>query len=742
MSPPSLSAARTRSRFVLVAVAALALGLVPAITPIAPAAAAAAVCGTANAALNRPATASSVENGGTTAPAAVDGRTDTRWSSAFSDPQWLRVDLGGSQQVCRVTLNWEAAYGRAFQLQVSADGTTWTSVYATTTGAGGPQTLTVTGTGRYLRMYGTTRATGYGYSLWELAVNVMTDDTNPVPPTDPRNPDLGPNTYVFGPSTPTAEIQGRLNTITAQMRTNQFGTQRHAVLFKPGTYTADVDLRFYTQVAGLGLHPDDVTLNGHVRVEADWLQQGDDPNNKGNATQNFWRAAENLSVTPPAGQIERWAVSQAAPYRRVHLRSQMHLWNGYDGWASGGFIADSRIDGVVVSGSQQQFLTRNTDLAGGWAGSVWNMVFVGSPGSPAPNFPNPSHTVAANSPVVREKPFLYIDGSGSYSVFVPALRRDARGTSWAGGAAAGSSISLSQFYVVRPGASVATINAALAQGRHLLFTPGVYRLNDTIRVTRQDTVVLGIGLATLIPDTGLAAVTVADVPGVKLAGLLVDAGSVNSPVLVEVGPAGSTADHSANPTSLHDVFLRVGGAHVGRATVSLRLNSNSTIVDHVWAWRGDHGTGVGWTVNTAANGVVVNGNDVTIYGLFAEHYQQHNVVWNGNGGRTYFFQSELAYDPPNQAAWMNGSIQGWSAYKVNNAVTTHQAWGVGAYSFNNVNPSIVTANGFEVPNRSGVRFTNLVTVSLGGVGTIANVINGVGGPANTATQVRYLTTYP
>ncbi len=138
-------------------------------------------CSTANAAQGKPATASSAENAGTAASAAVDGNTGTRWSSAFSDPQWLQVDLGSSVSVCQVGLNWEAAYARAFQIQVSANGTTWTSIYSTTTGTGGNQTLNVTGTGRYIRMYGTARATAYGYSLWEFVVHTVRRD-HPVEP--------------------------------------------------------------------------------------------------------------------------------------------------------------------------------------------------------------------------------------------------------------------------------------------------------------------------------------------------------------------------------------------------------------------------------------------------------------------------------------------------------------------------------------------------------------------------------
>jgi hypothetical protein len=128
-------------------------------------------CGTTNAALNQPTTASSTENVGTPAADATDGNLGTRWSSAFTDPQWLDVDLGSAKTICQVTLNWETAYGKAFQVQVSNDNTNWTTIYSTTTGTGGNQTIPVTGTGRYIRMYGTARATQYGYSLWEFQVN-------------------------------------------------------------------------------------------------------------------------------------------------------------------------------------------------------------------------------------------------------------------------------------------------------------------------------------------------------------------------------------------------------------------------------------------------------------------------------------------------------------------------------------------------------------------------------------------
>ncbi|MFF0510121.1 RICIN domain-containing protein [Streptomyces sp. Tu 4128] len=549
--------------------------------------------------------------------------------------------------------------------------------------------------------------------------------------TAPGDVDLGPNVVVFDPSMPSSTIQSRLDSIFEQQETNQFGSQRYAVMFKPGTYRNDVNVGFYTQVLGLGQSPDSVTINGGVHVEADWFPPQ-------NATQNFWRGAENLSVNPPGG-TDRWAVSQASGYRRMHVRGNLELSDG--GWSSGGFMADSKIDGQVRSGTQQQWLTRNSQL-GSWTGSNWNMVFVGSQGVPGNTFPNPPYTTVGQTPTVREKPFLYVDDAGAYRVFVPALRADSTATTWADGNAAGGSLGIDQFYVVKPGATAAQINAALAEGKNLLVTPGVYHLNQTLRVTRPDTVVLGLGLATFVPDNGVTAMTVADVDGVKIAGVLFDAGTTNSRTLVEVGPAGSAADHSANPTSLHDVYFRVGGAAVGKATTSLVVNSDDVIGDHMWIWRGDHGSGIGWNTNTADTGLVVNGDDVTMYGLFVEHYQKHQTIWNGNGGRTYFYQNEMPYDPPNQAAWMNGSTQGYAAYKVADSVTSHQAYGLGSYCFFNVNPQVTAEHAFEVPNNPNVRFRNMVTVSLGGTGTIRHVINDRGGPSNSSTNVANLVNHP
>jgi hypothetical protein len=549
--------------------------------------------------------------------------------------------------------------------------------------------------------------------------------TNP-----PGTPDFGPNVTVFDPSMSASSIQSKLDSVFSQQETNQFGSARQALLFKPGTYSANANVGFYTQVAGLGFSPDDVTINGSVHAEADWFQ--------GNATQNFWRDAENLSVNPTGG-TDRWAVSQAAPYRRMHVRGNLALDDG--GWSSGGFISDTKVDGQIQSGTQQQFLTRNSQM-GSWSGSNWNMVFVGDQGAPAQSFP--TYTNVASSPTIREKPFLYVDSAGAYQVFVPGLQSNAVGTTWSGKTPAGKSLPIDQFYIVKPGATAADMNSALAAGKNLLVTPGVYHLNQTINITRADTVVLGMGLATFVPDGGITAVTTADVDGIQLAGLLIDAGTTNSATLMQIGPAGSSATHAADPTQLSDVFIRIGGATVGKATNSLVINSANTIIDHTWIWRADHGNSgtVGWTTNTADNGLTVNGNNVTAYGLFVEHYQKTQVIWNGNGGRTYFFQNEMPYDPPNQASWMNGTGKGYPAYKVAASVTSHEAWGLGSYCYFSANSSVVADHAFEVPSVSGVKFHDMVTVSLGGVGTISHIINSTGGPSNSSTSVAYLTNYP
>jgi hypothetical protein len=700
-------------------------------------------CDTAtNVALNKTAAASSTENAGTPASNAVDGSTTTRWSSQFSDPQWLSVDLGSVQPICQVQIDWEAAFGKAFQIQVSNDNANWTTLQSIANGTGGNQVIDVSGSGRWIRMYGTARSTGYGYSIWEFIVHP--GGTSPSPTTSPTptptgtgpikgGGPLGSNVVVFDPSMSSTSIQSTLDSIFTQQEKAQFGTGRYELLFKPGSYSGlNAQIGFYTSIAGLGQNPTDVALHGDITVDAGW--------NAGNATLNFWRSAENMSIFPVSG-TDRWAVAQAAPFRRMDVHGGMTLASPNCGWASGGYIADSRVSGTIGSCSQQQWYTRDSTI-GAWNGAVWNMVFSGVPGAPAQTFPNPPYTVLPTTPVTAEKPYLYTDSAGAYRVFVPSLRTNSSGATWTNGNTAGSSLPLTSFYVAQPTDSVATLNAALAQGLNLLFTPGIYHINQPINVNRADTVVMGLGYATLEADNGVTPLNIADVNGVKVSSLLIDAGSTTSPSLMQVGPAGSSANHAADPILVQDVFFRIGGAGPASATNGLVINSNNTIIDHIWAWRADHGAGAGWTTNPSNTGLVVNGTNVMAYGLFVEHFQQYNVVWNGNGGKTIFFQNELPYDPPSAAAWSHDGITGYAAYKVANTVTTHEAWGLGSYCVFTTDPSIAAYHSFEVPNTPNVKFHDVLTVSLG-KGSITHVINDTGDAALPSSVVPHnVVSYP
>ena len=558
-------------------------------------------------------------------------------------------------------------------------------------------------------------------------------------------PDLGPNVRVFDPGMPSAQIEAEVAAIAARQVDNHFGPERYSLLFKPGSYGSaadplDIQVGYGTEVAGLGLSPSDVVINGHVEVYNRCYPTAPGAPSDCTALNNFWRSLSNLTIDVTdrdrgcRSGTNFWAASQASPMRRVDVQGGVLSLMDYctDGpqYASGGYIADSRSDRTVVNGSQQQYLVRNSTI-GGWSNGVWNQVFAGVEGAPAQTFPDPPYTTLPATPVSREKPFLYVDRAGAWQVFVPAQQEESAGTTWADGPTEGRSIPLSEFVIARPGDRVGQINGALARGQHLLLTPGVYDIDQTIKVKRADTVVLGLGLATLTAQRGAVPMEVSDVPGVTIAGIMIDAGPVESPVLLQVGgrPGSDRGYASGDDTALMDVFFRIGGPGVGKAAVSLQVDSDDVLLDHIWAWRADHGEGVGWDVNTADTGVVVNGDDVTALGLFVEHYQRYQTIWNGERGRTVLYQNEMPYDPPTQADWQHDGVLGWAAYKVADHVREHEAWGMGSYIYTNVNPSLHASTAFEVPVGPGIRLHSLLTVSLNKAGTIDSVVNGVGAPA-------------
>ncbi|MFZ1006658.1 MAG: coagulation factor 5/8 type domain-containing protein [Candidatus Sulfotelmatobacter sp.] len=564
----------------------------------------------------------------------------------------------------------------------------------------------------------------------------------------PSQPNFGSNVYIFNPTMPLSQIQATVDSIATQQIPNQFGTQRYALLFQPGTYGSSTNplnfqVGYYTAVAGLGQSPNDVVINGSIDV---YNQCSD---GSCIALINFWRSLSNLTINvtnPTFGCYtgEFWAVSQAAPLRRVLVNGAATFMDYCTGpsFASGGFVADSTFAGAsIVSGSQQQWFTRNSNLDG-WSNGVWNQVFSGVIGAPAQCFPVQSscggpYTTLPTSPVTREAPYLYMDSHGNYNVFVPAVQHNSSGTTWGSGETPGSSIPIRKFFIAQPTDSAALIDAALLFGFDLILTPGVYNLDFSLLVLRPDAVVLGLGFPTLIPQNGTPSMIVASDKGVQLSDIIFDAGPKNSPVLLQVGLCGIChLGNSSDPSGLYDIFFRIGGAEAGSATVSLVVNSDNAILDDIWAWRADHGAGVGWTSNTANNGLIVNGNNVTAYGLFVEHYQQYEVIWNGNGGTDIFLQNEMPYDPPSQTAWMESpGIDGWAAFKVGNNVTSFKGYGMGSYSFFNQGVNIYAANAFEVPSTLPAGSLNdLLTIflSTSGSGGILNVINGTGGSSTIA----------
>lgn len=586
---------------------------------------------------------------------------------------------------------------------------------------------------------------------------------------------FGEDMYVFSPEDDIEKIYNAVNAVykvQGDVNANgnagagqQFGTGRYAFAFKSGDYSqmaADqFNMSYYMQLLGLGKLPTDVIIkNVHVPpVLAD-----------SNVTCNFWMGIENLSIAPVGFNTNdayfdfQWSVSQAAPARRLDVKRSTRLNYMWDGWASGGYVADSVIHGDLGSWSQQQYYLRNNNVQGDLYGINWNLVTQGCTGMNGSNWNNTvskfpmyqlesgqgktnwksggKYTILNYTDALREKPFLYFDEDiNEYKVFAPSMRKNSKGTSWsANSMGEGKSLDIDEFYIARADRdNAASINAALNAGKNIILSPGIYYAEEPIHITKADTIVLGLGLATIIPTNKETAIKIADVDGVTVAGVILDADS-DSKNMIVAGEEGCNRNHASNPTILQDVFIRVGGVHGGVASTeqAMVINSNDVIGDHFWIWRADHGAGVGWNLNKAGNGVVVNGDNVTLYGLMVEHFQEYDVLWRGENGKTYFLQNEKCYDPQNQDGWMShdGTVLGYAAYKVANNVKNHYAVGLGSYDvFINTNgASIFLENAIEVPNTEGVMIENACTVEIAnGSGPIVgfnNIVNGTG-PAIT-----------
>lgn len=551
------------------------------------------------------------------------------------------------------------------------------------------------------------------------------------------------------------EINARF-AFTGQGGTNgEWSTKRQAYYFKAnvGKQTYDeggsgsasspdansVELGFYSHIGGLGKLPSDVKL-GSVFTRPH-LSGG------ANATCTFWRSMENITVMRDFA----WTVSQSTSARRMLIESTSKYISDVGSsnfWGSGGFIADTHYTSSRPNwGGQQQWYTRNTVFPSGSGamGGAYNMVWQGCVNAPDSN---ESNSPIANTPIIREKPFLFIGDDGEYKIFIPAWQENRVGVSWSDTDMGKGEVQdlLTHWYVAREGDTDVEINAALQSGKNVFFTPGHYSLNAPIQVNKKNAILLGAGIAsvTLEPteNNTWGCIYADDKDGVIVAGLLMD--SFNSTTYqIRIGEEGVNTDHSANPILLTDITCRVGGVQSKNVQIhaSMQINSNNVVGDHFWLWRADHGSQPGgaarWVRDRCRNGLIVTGDDVTLYALFAEHYQEYEVLWLGERGRTYFVQNEPPYDAPDQETWSSqgGKVDGYAAFKVANTVKEHHSIGLGSYAvFTGTDGNVNKKNAFEVPNTPNVSLKKMCITRFAGPGNIENVINATGGSTASGTK--------
>jgi hypothetical protein len=522
----------------------------------------------------------------------------------------------------------------------------------------------------------------------------------------------------------------------------QFSDERYAFLFTPGSYGTDVPVGYYTSVYGLGTNPGDVTFTGEKGVFA---EQGCDVFESG-ALDTFWRSAENFRTTAAypwaVGAGMTWAVSQAAPLRNVVIDSDLWLFQYIPssccaaGFASGGWASGLTVKGGVHFGSQQQFMVRSS-TAESFDNTVWNTVFGGVTNAPTAECGNATQSATTNQEVLEvsvEKPFISASEDGqTFSLQVPNVVADSKGPPYtATTPVASRSVDFSSVYVTDPEKDTAeTINEALAAGFDVVISPGIYTLTESLAVNSDDQVILGLGFATLVaPSNGDPAVTVGDVDGVRIAGLLLEAGPYATSDMIKVGSSGSFKGDSVNPTVLTDVFVRVGGPTTGVGPVDSMMNiaSGNVIIDNTWLWRADHTLnadpdGPDLLVkngdNAVKNGLVVTGEHVIAYGLAAEHTNEDNIAWNGEDGTVLFMQAEIMYD-------FLGEEWPHSCYAVGEGIEKHTASGIGCYSFFRDEPNAFATSGINTNGGSSVEIDHAVSVFLNGYGGIKNVVDSDG----------------
>tara|TARA_B110000091_G_C13790871_1_gene465574 strand:+ start:182 stop:1993 length:1812 start_codon:yes stop_codon:yes gene_type:complete len=586
-------------------------------------------------------------------------------------------------------------------------------------------------------------------TIFLLPTLVLSSSIAPTLGNEPNPPTWPDSVRIFDPSD--TDINA---TVYAAFATNgghtpsnhgQFSTSRFAFFFKPGIYSTDVPVGYYTQILGLGQSPDDVVFTSQRGV---FSPEGDFT--IGGALSSFWRSAENFKTMANykwyVGTGMMWAVSQAAPLRRIEVENDL-LFFQYEppipsaGEASGGFFANLKVNGQTKLGSQQQWYARDSFLSK-WVGGVWNIVTTGVIGAPPTKCDNANNTTPSTNvpttPLMSEKPFITIDAAGKFNLQIPPVVENQQGNTF--DTKGYTTVGFEKVYVTQLTDTAELINSKLNQGLHIVFSPGIYEISAPLAITHPGTIVLGLGLATLVASDQTATIfQIGPIDGVRICGVLLQAGATKQSKPPHVPVPGSTlinwgtsttpyAGNRKNPGFLHDVFFRVGGpdgtndSPVAVDTM-LHIHNGFVIGDNMWLWRADHAANapVDYSSNRCNHGLVVDGDDVTMHGLAVEHTEQDLTQWNGERGATYFYQSELPY-VVTQAEFENSV-----GYRVGSKVSTHHGYGIGVYCFFKSHQVNVTSGIVTPPMSATMAFHNSLSVFLNGYGGIEHVLNRQGG---------------
>lgn len=634
------------------------------------------------------------------------------------------------------------------------------------------------------------------------------DRTRGLKPTQPNAPAWGKNVHLFAPTSDAATLERHIAELLSNVnplsdgsddgQNGHFSDERHALLFKPGEYDIDIQVGYYTQVMGLGASPSDVIFKGGTKGYGPYIlaldQRSSDDDGTGSLN-TFWRSIENVKIQTSNAY---WAVSQAAPMRRVEVDGTLWFFDSLTSgcnFASGGFAADIYIKDSTIPGSQQQYCLRNCTFGKEVSRCAWNLVQCGCDNAMATTsideylvYNQPKSNIIAEKPYITvvQRPAYGNDGKGTretedaYLLNVPRVKANSAGVSFAPSDGtkgkdfvAGSHDVIPFEYVfyadadaLGMGTVAASIQAQLDAGYAVVFAPAIFQLEQTLEIRTKDQVLLGIGMATLKPPAdGSPCLRIASgVEGVRIAGLTLQSSKLDkgkfagSTLLDWCATPNSCALPSANPGVLSDIFARVGGPDktdrdsVG-VDVMVRIAANNVVADNLWLWRADHSaladgeqpkegqifhlvTSGEFPCNTA---IQVLGDYVSIYGLACEHTIQNITQWSGNNGTVLFYQCELPYDVT-QAAYGD---PGYAGYVVDDSVEKHTAAGVGVYSYFRDSEVLVKSACMGAPV-SSQRMYNVFTRFLNkrGNGGIENVINKQGGSSCRDTDFPKVVIWP